>query len=47
MDRVGGFDSYLALLQEDARAHDDVLIVLAGEFEARRIRELEVRASGR
>ena len=46
MDRAGGYDSYLSLL-DDALAYEDVLIVLAGESESRRIRELEERASGR
>jgi len=42
MDRVGGYLGYLALL-EDARAYDDVLIVLAGEADAARIRALEAQ----
>ena len=42
MDRVGGYLDYLAL-EGDARAYDDVLIVLRGESDARRIQELEAR----
>lgn len=33
MDRVGGFDAYTALC-EDARAYEDVLLVLRGEADA-------------
>ncbi|MGI8423587.1 MAG: hypothetical protein ACR2NO_05670 [Chloroflexota bacterium] len=42
MDRVGGMAAYLALC-EDARAYDDVLIVMAAEDEAARIRQAEAR----
>lgn len=46
MDRVGGYLSYLAL-QEDARAFDDVLTVMAGEADAERIAEMQRKAAGR
>lgn len=39
MDRVGGYASYVAL-QADRRDYGDVLIVLAGEAEAHRMRKL-------
>lgn len=45
MDRVGGYEAYLALL-EDARAYDDVLIAIAGEADAYRMLELEAKAKG-
>lgn len=45
MDRVGGYLAYLAL-ESDARAYDDVLIAMAGEVDAARIRELRRKASG-
>lgn len=40
MDRCGGYAGY-ALLREDARAFEDVLIVMAGEHDAEVIRRLE------
>ena len=43
MDRVGGYLAYLALL-EDARAFEDVTIVLRGEADAARIMELKARS---
>jgi len=36
MDRVGGYLSYLALLQ-DARAYEDVVLALRGEAQAQKI----------
>ena len=39
MDRAGGYRDLLAL-EADARRYDDVLIVLAGEADARRIAEM-------
>lgn len=43
MDRVGGFISYVAL-SEDMLAFEDVLVAMAGESDAARIREMENRA---
>ena len=47
---VGGYTSYLALL-DDARAYDDVLIIMAGKAEgeakARRIEETRRAAAAR
>lgn len=43
MDRVGGYESYLRLL-EDARAYEDVLSALSGEADASRIRDMESRS---
>jgi hypothetical protein len=40
MKYVGTLSDYRLLLQ-DARAYDDVLIAMAGEAEAERIRKLE------
>ena len=40
MDRVGGMTSYEALC-DDARAYEDVLIAMAGESDAMKIREME------
>lgn len=40
MDRVGGYDAYLALC-EDVRAYEDVLIAMQGEGEAHRLQEAE------
>lgn len=40
MDRVGGYLGYLALL-EDAQALDDVLIVMAAEADAARIKAMQ------
>ena len=45
MDRVGGYQAYRELLQ-DERALEDVLIALAGESDARRILKLEAEARG-
>lgn len=42
MDRVGGYLGLLAL-EQNMRAYEDVLIVLRGESEAARIREMEGR----
>lgn len=42
MERVGGYQSWL-LLNEDARAYDDVMIILEGEADAKRVQELEER----
>lgn len=42
MDRAGGYLAYRALL-EDARAYDDLLLVMEGEYEAARIRKLQAR----
>ena len=42
MDRVGGYLAYRALV-DDARAYEDICIVLAGEADARRIADLETR----
>lgn len=42
MDRVGGYDA-LKLLEQDARAYEDVLIVMQGEAEARKIAEMEAK----
>lgn len=42
MDRAGGYASYLALC-EDARAYDDVVIALDGEYQAQQIRAAEAR----
>lgn len=36
MEKAGGYLDYVALC-EDARAYDDVLIILAGEADAGRI----------
>ena len=46
MDRVGGYLGYEALLQ-DARALDDVLLVMQAEGEAQKVRDLEAKARGR
>lgn len=46
MDRVGGYAGYVAL-QENARAYDDVLTVMAGEADAQRLAEMQRKASGR
>ena len=43
MDRVGGYLAFMAL-EADARAYEDVLIVMAGEVDARRIAELRQKA---
>jgi len=43
MDRAGGYASYRMLLL-DARAYDDVLIVLQAEAEAARIEAMKARA---
>lgn len=40
MDRVGGYLGYLALC-EDARAYDDVLIVMRSEAQANKLAALE------
>gem|GEM_PF-3951815 len=40
MDRVGGYLDYLAL-EQDARRYEDVMIVMAGEADAGRIRQME------
>ena len=45
MDRVGGMEGYRVLC-EDARAYDDVLIAMAGEAEAAKIRAMQARAKG-
>lgn len=46
---VGGYASYLALL-EDARAYDDVLLIMAGKAEgeakARRVEQTRIAARG-
>lgn len=42
MDRVGGWLAYQALC-EDARAYDLVLVAMAGEADAARIRQLEAK----
>jgi hypothetical protein len=39
MDRVGGYLGYLALC-EDARAYDDVMIVMRAEAQARALAEM-------
>lgn len=44
MDRVGSdYRSYLALC-EDARAYDDVLIAMAGEADAAKVRRMQQEA---
>lgn len=45
MQHVGGYLNLLAL-EEDAAAYDDVLIVLAGESDAARIRAMEAKRAG-
>lgn len=40
---VGGYESYRLLL-EDARAYDDVMIAMAGEADAQKIRKLRGEA---
>lgn len=42
---MGGYLGYLAL-ESDARAYEDVLIVMAGEADAHRIAELRRKAGG-
>lgn len=46
MDRVGGYLAYAALC-DDMFAYDDVLIAMAGEADAARIREMESRHGNR
>lgn len=43
MDRAGGYGDYL-MLQEDARAYEDVLLVLEGESEAAKIRQMKAKS---
>lgn len=43
MDRVGGYDAYQRLV-EDERAYEDVVIVLLAEAEALKLREAEEKA---
>lgn len=43
MDRVGGYLAYVAL-ESDARAYEDVLLVMAGEADARRVADLRQKA---
>lgn len=40
MDRVGGYKSYVALL-EDAHAFDDVVTVMMGEADAQKILRMQ------
>lgn len=45
MEKAGGYLAYLALLA-DARAYDDLLIYMAGEADAEKVRELKRKAGG-
>jgi hypothetical protein len=45
MERAGGYRDWQALLAADPRDLEDLEIVLAGEAEAARLRELEARAA--
>ena len=42
MDRAGGFRDYVAL-RDDPRAHDELLLAMAGEADAQRMREHEAK----
>lgn len=46
MDRVGGFIAYRELCS-DARAYDDVVLVMNAEAEAQRILQLKQKAEAR
>lgn len=46
MDRVGGYASYLALLQ-DARAYDLVVVAIKGEADAAKVQHMEAERLNR
>lgn len=47
MDRVGGYASYAAMLTDDRRLYEDVLLAIQGEAEAERIRRMKLEQGAR
>lgn len=47
MDRVGGYASYAAMLADDRRMYEDVLLAIEGEAEAERIRRMRLEQEAR